>query len=173
MEITELKCPCCGADIPNVDGMDGIRFCLFCGTKLSLDYGAQEVHIVDEAKLAEIELQNKLMDEKQAAKHEYIRNRRSWNIITTLIYIICFSLIAYGFYDVNVNDEMIGIVFFLFPAIMLLILPPVLAFKHPIPPKDFDELKAPKRGAVIALLYFISFVTFWFAVFLPVAIVEG
>lgn len=173
MEITELKCPCCGADIPNVDGIDGIRFCIFCGTKLSLDYGAQEVHIVDEAKLAEIELQNKLMDEKQAAKREYIQNRRSWNMITTLIYIIGFSLIAYGFYDVNVNDNMLGIVCSVFPAMLLLILPPVLAYKHPIPPKGFDGLKAPKRVAIIVFLYLLSILTIFFAMVMAVAVYEG
>ncbi|NLT10041.1 MAG: hypothetical protein GXY08_11130 [Ruminococcus sp.] len=173
MEIIPLKCPSCGADIIS-DNKHELRFCSYCGTQLHFDDGHRSIHIVDETKIAEINLQHHILDEKRKAKEELQHADSLWLGLCCLLISIVFCTIFIAMYLMSDDEDSIpGLLFMVLSMIAAVIVPIILAAKRPLPQKCIaDDYRKRHRILTGILLFFVTFLIFCFGGLVGVALNE-
>ena len=173
MEIIPLKCPSCGADIIS-DNKHELRFCSYCGTQLHFDDGHRSIHIVDETKIAEINLQHHILDEKRKAKEELLHADRLWLGLCCLFLSIIFCTILIAMYLMAEDEDSIpGVLFMAFSMIASILKPIIMAAKRPIPQKSIaDDYRKRHRILTGILLFIVTVFIFFFGGLVGVALNE-
>ena len=122
MEIKELKCPECGANIDNINA----SFCSSCGVKLQFDDGSKNINynykMEDVAKIKEIEMNKEIELNKIKANSRFVDNKFTLGILFSFaVSIIIFMIMfIYGTNATNFRKEFwIGVVLFLIFYIVL------------------------------------------------------
>ena len=81
MKINKLYCPSCGAPLEFKDGRTKV-YCEYCGSPISLDDESFNMsitnRIVDEARIKEVDLENRLLDIAREEDAVYKRKEEEW-----------------------------------------------------------------------------------------------
>ncbi|MDO4519167.1 MAG: TM2 domain-containing protein [Eubacteriales bacterium] len=81
--LRELECPSCGAPVKYKEG-DSVAICEYCGSKAALDTH-RTIHIVDEARIKEIELQRDIMRQEQKTVESKKTERKKFNRMRAML----------------------------------------------------------------------------------------
>ena len=96
MKIVSMKCPNCGGTVKITDNQNAC-ICPYCDSALTIDDG--KFHIVDEAKIKEIEFEKQKYQDRQKKEGERKERReawrkkcRQWVLIELVLFLITFIL---------------------------------------------------------------------------------
>ena len=100
MKLTAMVCPACGAKLEAEEGRKFI-FCSSCGVKVNIENENERViRYVDEAKIRELELEEKKRQEAQekeeALRRETEKKRVDLKAKIKKRYLVCYAVIALG-----------------------------------------------------------------------------
>ncbi|MBR6394915.1 MAG: hypothetical protein IKS13_08880 [Ruminococcus sp.] len=165
MEINDLKCPSCGAEVHVPEKCTYSIFCQYCGSKLRLDFTGHTVHLFDDTKIAEIEQKHKLLDISDEDLTEFHRSKNIWTILlitTGLLYAVIKLLTRFNMdYDSSLSAT--TILYYCNDAFLLIALILLTLFR-PKAPKNIKGVHSVSWTVILIMIPIIFIADFTIAI---------